>query len=650
MSAEYPAAVYTPRTKANRNGVVFQEANSTVAYAEDFQAVDAEIVAIENELGQNPKGAYASVAAYLAALAESIGTGGAFSRTAVVVAASDYSGKANADYICDGTDDDLVIGQAMAAVAAAGGGIVHLSPGNYEITTQITNLSHVKLIGSGVGVTILKCGIAYDWAFYNENAIVGASIESMTLDVENAEAASGITMNKATECLINKVLVKNVAAWGWGIRLGGEASEGSFSVVSFRNKIIDCGFDTHAGSLEMLLIYNAEDTDIIRPYFINNDDGPILGLWQSCYRTRIDCPRFVDCGGSCIYYSITCDDIVISDMFANNCGSGIIGSHVSDNGTNGILRVNGIRIINPIIINPAGTDSTGIQIGAANDIVITNPRITGYDNGISIDGGNFDLDTIATNWIIENPQISNGNPSAANDIIHPGIHIGGPSGSLYGKIINGSIYDNRTTVLQSYPITAGDGAYDYIEIIGNRLTPGEYGESIAFHDGGSFGAHVVIRDNIDYSAGDIKQDKTAGAPFELTTDNQYSGEVLPGVAGAALAFGQIVYLDPTDSRWEKTDANAAANANGDTRGIVGVCVKATSADGQATKILLRGFVWCEDIMPTFTANGAVFVSETPGEVTQTAPVATNSVTRRIGTAYGVDVLYFCPDNNFSVHA
>jgi len=50
--ADYPTSVYAPRTKANRSGVVYTVAKSTVAYAEDITKLDAEVVAIETDLLQ----------------------------------------------------------------------------------------------------------------------------------------------------------------------------------------------------------------------------------------------------------------------------------------------------------------------------------------------------------------------------------------------------------------------------------------------------------------------------------------------------------------------------------------------------------------------------------------------------------------------
>lgn len=59
--ASYPSSIYSPRTKANRAGVVYDAMKTTVGYAEDVTKLDDEVVAIENELGLNPKGTSASV-------------------------------------------------------------------------------------------------------------------------------------------------------------------------------------------------------------------------------------------------------------------------------------------------------------------------------------------------------------------------------------------------------------------------------------------------------------------------------------------------------------------------------------------------------------------------------------------------------------
>jgi len=66
--ANFPDSIYTPREKENRSGVAYNPLKKNVLFAEDIQNDDDEIVAIETELGLNPKGAFASVAENLSEL------------------------------------------------------------------------------------------------------------------------------------------------------------------------------------------------------------------------------------------------------------------------------------------------------------------------------------------------------------------------------------------------------------------------------------------------------------------------------------------------------------------------------------------------------------------------------------------------------
>jgi len=70
--ADYPAAIYTPRARENRPGVVYDEDNLKTLYAEDFEKTDDEIIAIQTELGTDPKGEAADVAARIQAIEDNI--------------------------------------------------------------------------------------------------------------------------------------------------------------------------------------------------------------------------------------------------------------------------------------------------------------------------------------------------------------------------------------------------------------------------------------------------------------------------------------------------------------------------------------------------------------------------------------------------
>lgn len=135
----------------------------------------------------------------------------------------------------------------------------------------------------------------------------------------------------------------------------------------------------------------------------------------------------------------------------------------------------------------------------------------------------------------------------------------------------------------------------------------------------------------------------------LSADGKYTGLCITGTAGAALAFGDLIYLDPTDSRWELVDANAAAAADGDARGILGMCVLAATGDGEATKILLNGVVRADTAFPTLTINAPAYVSETAGDIVVAQPTTTDAVIRIVGIAITADALYFNPSNDHIIH-
>ena len=68
-----------------------------------------------------------------------------------VVAASNSLHQGYADYVCDGTDDQVEIQAAIDAAYTAGGGKVALLDGTYTITATITGKDYVDIEGMGFG-------------------------------------------------------------------------------------------------------------------------------------------------------------------------------------------------------------------------------------------------------------------------------------------------------------------------------------------------------------------------------------------------------------------------------------------------------------------------------------------------------------------
>jgi hypothetical protein len=133
-----------------------------------------------------------------------------------------------------------------------------------------------------------------------------------------------------------------------------------------------------------------------------------------------------------------------------------------------------------------------------------------------------------------------------------------------------------------------------------------------------------------------------------SADGKYTGITVAGTAGYTQAFGDLVYLDPTDSRWEAVDANAASGADGDARGLLGMVVVA-GTDGNACTILLHGIIRADAKFPSFTINNPIYASETAGSVTQTQPTTTDVVIRVVGFALTADEMFLNPSSDYTTH-
>lgn len=167
------------------------------------------------------------------------------------------------------------------------------------------------------------------------------------------------------------------------------------------------------------------------------------------------------------------------------------------------------------------------------------------------------------------------------------------------------------------------------------------GDDFDFVGGGSA---VITFPQITGTLATLKLEENVPQEFDivLSADGKYSGYVVAGVAGgSALAFGDLVYLDTSMPDWELADASAASTSG---TKILGICVQAASSTA-ATTVLLWGSIRADTAFPTFTA-GQLYVSETAGDITNTAPTTTDAVVRVVGHALTGDAMFFNPSPNY----
>ena len=126
-----------------------------------------------------------------------------------------------------------------------------------------------------------------------------------------------------------------------------------------------------------------------------------------------------------------------------------------------------------------------------------------------------------------------------------------------------------------------------------------------------------------------------------SADGIYSGITVTGIGGATIAFGDLIFLQASDSRWELVDADAVATG-GDL--MIGMAVT-TSTDGGTLTILLNGIIRADANFPTLTIGSAVYASTGPGNIQVAEPTGTDDFVRVVGFALTANEIYFNPSQD-----
>lgn len=115
-------------------------------------------------------------------------------------------------------------------------------------------------------------------------------------------------------------------------------------------------------------------------------------------------------------------------------------------------------------------------------------------------------------------------------------------------------------------------------------------------------------------------------------------------AGEIIAAMELCYLDETAGEWLLADASVASSA--EAAGMLAIALEAKT-DGQAMNVTLSGCMVRDDTW-AWTIGQKLYVGETPGAITATAPSTTGDTVRIIGYALTVDVLMFNPGDTYVI--
>ena len=126
-----------------------------------------------------------------------------------------------------------------------------------------------------------------------------------------------------------------------------------------------------------------------------------------------------------------------------------------------------------------------------------------------------------------------------------------------------------------------------------------------------------------------------GTPTQ-TNEEEY------GLAGEAVAYGELMYQSSVDSHWRLVDASADTTC----KNRLGICLLAAANDGDTTRVLINGKV-TSPTFPVMVSGTTMYASVTPGAISATPPSANpGEIIRIAGHAIGVDELYFHPSNDY----
>ena len=147
-------------------------------------------------------------------------------------------------------------------------------------------------------------------------------------------------------------------------------------------------------------------------------------------------------------------------------------------------------------------------------------------------------------------------------------------------------------------------------------------------------------------AGDLKladgKNINLTTPLLAGTDETATGITAQMKAGAAITAFQLVCIHSTTQEIVPADASAAATSR-----AIGLAL-ADIADTATGTILLHGFF--RDDTYTFTTGGVLFLSETTGALTHTAPTTGDAFVQAVGIALSPDVVFINPSLDVIQHA
>lgn len=360
----------------------------------------------------------------------------------------------------DGLTDNTSSIQAAINYGISSGKAIFIPAGTYLLDGTLTGGANLYLFGEGVGLTILKKKSATTGHILD---IYGTSnksnIEISHIEFQVNGIDSGIWSEYVTNFYIHDCAFSDIPYWGIavGVQNGADATIRNSNVLIER-----CTFTNITVTYEGILIFNSQDVTIRDCRFVTGTTSIGIGIYQNVERITVDnCYFNINIG---LYYSISCNNITVTNSKFIGCNAGVKGANQSDNGAFGAVATQNLIINNCIF-----EDCTGVAcgIGAVWDGVISNCLfLNNLQQALVINSGNVPVNANPKNISFCGCTFRN------NGISFGGVVTGYAAAMFITSAQNCSFYlivtnclfdDTQATPTQVYPIVF-DGAYNYYYI------------------------------------------------------------------------------------------------------------------------------------------------------------------------------------------
>jgi len=291
----------------------------------------------------------------------------------------------------------------------------------------------------------------------------------------------------------------------------------------------------------------------------------------------------------------------------------------------------GTAIASKAVILDSNLDYTGIR-----NLTITGEidAATGDYSGAVDVAGALTTVAITTTGVVDITDATD----SSNDTGDTGALRTEGGASIAKKLFVGSAVDFSTTLqVDGVATFTGRDIHSGGITVANAGQIGSVGDAdaIAISSGGDV---TLTQDLILSDASSVN----ISTPLLAGTDHTFTGLSAQMLAGGAIAAFKLVCIHTTTSEVVTADASAFATAR-----TIGIAPAAISDTATGT-ILLQGFI--RDDTFNFTTGATLYLSETAGALTETAPTTDGAFVNVVGVALSPDVVYINPSLDVIEHA